>query len=81
MGTAPLPNTAGAIEHLFDSVGDMTDRVPPHPHTSEDWELIRRSVAMLPPGAWAMRREPALEALAALVAGLRDERRNRTQSS
>ncbi|MEZ5229612.1 MAG: hypothetical protein R2710_24000 [Acidimicrobiales bacterium] len=44
------------------------------PATAEDWELIRRSIAMLPPGAWAMRREQALEALSTLVEGLRANR-------
>jgi len=37
------------------------------PAQVEDWEQIRRSVAMLSPGAWAMRREQALVALGALV--------------
>lgn len=41
------------------------------PQTAEEWEQVRRSVAMLPPGAWAMRREQALHALAALLANLR----------
>jgi hypothetical protein len=44
--------------------------------TVEDWELLRRSIAMLPPGAWGLRREQALEALSALVDGLRRERRS-----
>ena len=33
------------------------------PATTEEWEQLRRSVAMLSPGAWALRREPALAAL------------------
>lgn len=41
------------------------------PETAEEWEQVRRSVAMLPPGAWAMRREQSLDALAALLATLR----------
>lgn len=41
------------------------------PTTAEEWEQVRRSVAMLPPGAWAMRREQALHSLAALLAMLR----------
>ena len=41
------------------------------PETAEEWEQVRRSVAMLPPGAWAMRREQSLHALAALLATLR----------
>lgn len=40
--------------------------------TPEAWEQVRRSVAMLPPGAWAMRREQALEALGSLVGVLRN---------
>jgi hypothetical protein len=55
---------------MFDTVGLMTSPTK----TVEDWELLRRSVAMLPPGAWGLRREQALEALAALVDGLRRER-------
>ncbi len=38
--------------------------------TPEAWEQIRRSVAMLTPGAWALRREQALEALTALITAL-----------
>lgn len=38
--------------------------------TPEAWEQIRRSVAMLTPGAWALRREQALEALTALINAL-----------
>ena len=41
------------------------------PDTSEDWEQVRRSVAMLPPGAWALTREEALRALQTLVRCLR----------
>ncbi len=41
------------------------------PETAEEWEQVRRSVAMLPPGAWAMRREQSLHALAALLTTLR----------
>lgn len=41
--------------------------------TPEAWEQIRRSVAMLSPGAWALRREPALEALTALITTLRSQ--------
>jgi hypothetical protein len=37
----------------------------------EDWEQVRRSIAMLSPGAWAMRREQALAALDSLVRCLR----------
>ena len=37
------------------------------PAQVEDWEQIRRSVAMLTPGDWAMRREQALVVLGALV--------------
>lgn len=33
------------------------------PASTEEWEQLRRSVAMLSPGAWALRREPALAAL------------------
>ncbi len=35
--------------------------------TAEDWEQVRRSVAMLPPGSWAMKREQALSALSSLI--------------
>jgi len=38
---------------------------------SEEWEQLRRSVAMLPPGAWALRREEALRVLHLLVASRR----------
>ncbi len=44
------------------------------PETAEEVEQIRRSVAMLPPGSWAMRREPALTVLAALLKRIRAER-------
>lgn len=43
-------------------------------HAPEDWEQIRRSVAMLSPGAWALTREDALEVLRALVACQRQPR-------
>ncbi len=53
----------------------------PHEQTPsdspEDWEQVRRSVAMLSPGAWAMRREPALQALGLLVRYLRQAREQR----
>lgn len=45
------------------------------PNTTEEWEQVRRSVAMLPPGAWAMRREQALQALSQLLTGLRSGQR------
>ena len=41
--------------------------------TPEAWEQVRRSVAMLAPGAWALRREQALEALSVLITALRNE--------
>ncbi|MCP4224617.1 MAG: hypothetical protein GY773_14860 [Actinomycetia bacterium] len=41
--------------------------------TAEDWEQLRRSVAMLPPRAWALRREEALQALQSLVSCLRQQ--------
>lgn len=41
------------------------------PTSPEEWEQIRRSVAMLSPGAWALRREPALHALGLLIGRLR----------
>lgn len=44
----------------------------PELNTAEDWEQVRRSVAMLPPGSWAMRREQALGALEVLIGLLRD---------
>ena len=44
----------------------MTDATP------EAWEQVRRSVAMLAPGAWAFRREQALEALSTLIAALHE---------
>ncbi len=43
----------------------------PEVDTVEEWEQVRRSVAMLPPGSWAMRREQALGALEALLRQLR----------
>ncbi|MEM7337856.1 MAG: hypothetical protein AAF467_04350 [Actinomycetota bacterium] len=43
-------------------------------HAPEDWEQIRRSVAMLAPGAWAFTREDALQVLRALVACQRHPR-------
>jgi len=42
------------------------------PATSEEWEQLRRSVAMLSPGAWALKREPALAALDLLLGHLRN---------
>ena len=39
--------------------------------TPEDWEQVRRSVAMLRPRAWAMKREEALEVLDVVVRCLR----------
>ncbi|MDH4075690.1 MAG: hypothetical protein OEY41_00460 [Acidimicrobiia bacterium] len=42
------------------------------PATSEEWEQLRRSVAMLSPGAWALKREPALAALDLLLDHLRN---------
>ncbi len=47
----------------------MTDSK--NPKTAEDWEQVRRSVAMLPPGSWAMKREQALTALASLISHLK----------
>lgn len=44
---------------------------PERPGTAEEWEQVRRSVAMLPPGAWAMRREQALHTLSELLATIR----------
>jgi len=41
------------------------------PQTAEDWEQVRRSVAMLPPGSWAMKREQALTALGSLIGHLK----------
>ncbi len=43
----------------------------PMPSAPEEWEQVRRSVAMLPPNAWAMRREQSLAALSSLIAALR----------
>ncbi|MEZ5340836.1 MAG: hypothetical protein R2706_05140 [Acidimicrobiales bacterium] len=39
--------------------------------TPEAWEQVRRSIAMLAPGAWALRREQALQALSSLIVTLR----------
>ncbi len=44
---------------------------PKTPTTAEDWEQVRRSVAMLPPGAWAMKREQALTALGSLISSIK----------
>lgn len=43
----------------------------PETNTAEEWEQVRRSVAMLPPGSWAMRREQALGVLEVLIGLLR----------
>lgn len=43
----------------------------PETNTAEDWEQVRRSVAMLPPGSWAMRREQVLGMLEVLIQLLR----------
>ncbi|MGF1595791.1 MAG: hypothetical protein ACFCVK_02510 [Acidimicrobiales bacterium] len=40
----------------------------------EGWEQVRRSVSLLGPGAWAFKREQALQLLDALVAELRRRR-------
>lgn len=48
-----------------------TSDIPPAGPSVEDWERTRRSVAMLPPGAWALKREQALQALGALIQLLR----------
>ncbi len=45
------------------------------PETPEELEQIRRSVAMLPPGSWAMRREQALELLSNLINRVRSDTR------
>lgn len=42
--------------------------------TPEELEQIRRSVAMLPPGSWALRREQALEILSSLIGRVRSDR-------
>jgi hypothetical protein len=42
-----------------------------HDHSPESWEQRRRSIAMLPTGAWALKREEALEMLSTLVVSLR----------
>jgi hypothetical protein len=47
---------------------DLVDDVT----TPEAWEQVRRSVAMLPPGSWGMRREQSLQALGTLIGVLRD---------
>jgi hypothetical protein len=47
----------------------MTDSQ--NPKTVEDWEQVRRSVAMLAPGSWAMKREQALTALGSLISLLK----------
>lgn len=44
------------------------------PDSPEEWEGVRRSVAMLQPGAWALKREQALAALGLLVTLLRRAR-------
>jgi hypothetical protein len=41
--------------------------IPPTATSPESWEQLRRSVAMLSPGAWALRREQALAALTTLI--------------
>ncbi len=43
----------------------------PERNTAEEWEQVRRSVAMLPPGSWAMRREQVLGVLEVLIDLLR----------
>ncbi len=63
-------------EQTFASVAAMDHSPKPStptasPATAEDWEQVRRSVAMLPPGAWAMKREQALQALASLIQQLK----------
>lgn len=67
---------------MFDSVGRMSPPSPEppftdltrtdRPATAEEWEQVRRSVAMLPPGAWAMRREQALHTLSELLTSIRN---------
>lgn len=42
--------------------------------TPEELEQIRRSVAMLPPGSWALRREQALDVLSNLITRVRSDR-------
>lgn len=66
-----------AIEQMFYRVirmdgylaGDFAEYAEANENVvaEEDWEQIRRSVAMLPAGSWAMRREQALVALNALA--------------
>ena len=70
---------------MFDTVTAMSPPSPEppftdlsrteQPGTAEEWEQVRRSVAMLPPGAWAMRREQALHTLSELLAYLRNSAR------
>jgi len=61
------------MDHPTDIPGTPTpNALGDRPETAEEWEQVRRSVAMLPPGAWAMRREQSLHALAALLATLRN---------
>ena len=43
------------------------------PETVEEWEQVRRSMAMLPPGSWAMRRELSLDAIATIIQLLKAE--------
>ncbi len=43
------------------------------PETVEEWEQVRRSMAMLPPGSWAMRRELSLDAIATIINLLKEE--------
>ncbi|MGI9595543.1 MAG: hypothetical protein ACR2QK_05260 [Acidimicrobiales bacterium] len=45
----------------------------PESNTVEEWEQVRRSIAMLPPGSWAIRREQALGMLETLIELLRGE--------
>ncbi len=56
------------MEHT--ETANPTPASPPIQST-EHWEQIRRSVAMLPTGSWALKREQALEALSTLIASLR----------
>lgn len=65
--TPPTATSRAASEPTLPRGNPSGDR----PETAEEWEQVRRSVAMLPPGAWAMRREQSLHALAALLATLR----------
>lgn len=64
------------MDHADDHTASTTSPPPTNrpdapPATAEEWEQVRRSVAMLPPGAWAMRREQSLQMLATLLAALR----------